>query len=66
MFDLTKYPRMAAMLARRDKSKIGKVLDHKPMRHIPEEWSFNDAGVRKMRMESKPEPVDNTGEPLPF
>lgn len=51
MIDLTKYPRMAAMLARRDPNRKS-LSEPKPMREIPEAWSFDADGVRKIQLEN--------------
>lgn len=52
MLDLSKYPRMEAMLKRRKERGDVVPVKHAPMRHIPEPWSFNDAGVRKNQEET--------------
>jgi hypothetical protein len=64
MFDLTKYPRLAALLQRR--KPTGQTL-FPPMREIPVAWDFDAEGVRRDALaKAHLQEMENEKNDLPF
>jgi hypothetical protein len=61
--DMSKYPRLAAMLARRGPNYQPSTVAQPPMKEISKGWEFDANGVRKSMKKDSDATVDLT---LPF